>query len=333
MRQSNSTLIYSGQSFIRSAATLSLLLLTSLSGFANDTAGENATLQEAATPSSAPSIVERSPLPSQQIEMISLAAALDPSEVIWLNDKAAAIKEDKEEIEGIEVIEAIEAIEGAAEESKKTASNEKEQQGEAQFIGLYRPALQPAQMAVILMPDSIHKLAQNSLMRQLYTELPMTGWSTLHIGLPDISGATEDANTAEDKNEILAASRMATSIQFLFDKGIQSTALVAENYSVQRAISAAITQADATSGLVLWRVEKKQLPLSQLKALAESQITVLDVVNHDISAAEKAERMRKFHLAGFSQNYRLITSPQGKAGIKHTQRRVRDWLETRFKKF
>ena len=94
-----------------------------------------------------------------------------------------------------------------------------------------------------------------------------------------------------------------------------------------------LTQADATSGLVLWRVEKQQLPLSQLKALAESQITVLDVVNHDISAAAKAERMRKFHLAGFSQNYRLITSPQGEAGIKHTQRRVRDWLETRFKKF
>jgi len=212
-------------------------------------------------------------------------------------------------------------------------SNEDDQESHARFISLYRPALQPAQMAVILMPDSIHKLAQKSLMRQLYTELPMTGWSTLHIGLPEISGATEAANTAEDKNEILAASRIATSIQFLFDKGIRSTALVAENYSAQRAISASITQADATSGLVLWRVEKQQLPLSQLKALAESQITVLDVVNHDISAAEKAERKRKFHLAGFSKNYRLITSPQGKAGIKHTQRRVRDWLETRFKKF
>ena len=191
-------------------------------------------------------------------------------------------------------------------------------------------------MAVILMPDSIHKLAQKSLMRELYSELPMTGWSTLHIGLPEISGATEEFEAdsiAEDKNEILAASRIATSIEFLFDKGIRSTALVAENYSAQRAISASITQADATSGLVLWRVEKQQLPLSQLKALAESQITVLDVVNHDISAAEKAERMRKFHLAGFSQNYRLITSPQGEAGIKHTQRRVRDWLETRFKRF
>ena len=209
-------------------------------------------------------------------------------------------------------------------------------ESEAQFISLYRPALQPAQMAVILMPDGIHKLAQKSLMRQLYTELPMSGWSTLHIGLPEISISTEALetdNSVEDKNETLAASRIATSIQFLFDKGIRSTALVAESYSVQRAISAAITQADATSGLVLWRVEKQQLPLSQLKALAESQITVLDVVNHDISAAEKAERMRKFHLAGFSKNYRLITSPQGMAGIKHTQRRVRDWLETRFKKF
>ncbi len=328
MRQSNSTLIHSGHSFIRSVVTLSLLLLTSLSCLANDTTGEDATSQEAATPSMATSIVERSALPSQQIEMISLAAALDPSEVIWLNEVIAITEVAKENKE--------ESTEGATEESKEVVSSEDELESQARFISLYRPALQPAQMAVILMPDSIHKLAQKSLMRELYSELPMTGWSTLHIGLPEISGATEEFEAdsiAEDKNEILAASRIATSIEFLFDKGIRSTALVAENYSAQRAISASITQADATSGLVLWRVEKQQLPLSQLKALAESQITVLDVVNHDISAAEKAERMRKFHLAGFSQNYRLITSPQGEAGIKHTQRRVRDWLETRFKKF
>jgi len=328
MRQSNSTLIHSGHSFIRSVVTLSLLLLTSLSCLANDTTGEDATSQEAATPSMATSIVERSALPSQQIEMISLAAALDPSEVIWLNEVIAITEVAKEN--------KAESTEGATEESKEVVSSEDEQESQARFISLYRPALQPAQMAVILMPDSIHKLAQKSLMRELYSELPMTGWSTLHIGLPEISGATEEFEAdsiAEDKNEILAASRIATSIEFLFDKGIRSTALVAENYSAQRAISASITQADATSGLVLWRVEKQQLPLSQLKALAESQITVLDVVNHDISAAEKAERMRKFHLAGFSQNYRLITSPQGEAGIKHTQRRVRDWLETRFKRF
>ena len=328
MRQSNSTLIHSGHSFIRSVVTLSLLLLTSLSCLANDTTGEDATSQEAATPSMATSIVERSALPSQQIEMISLAAALDPSEVIWLNEVIAITEVAKENKE--------ESTEGATEESKDVVSSEDELESQARFISLYRPALQPAQMAVILMPDSIHKLAQKSLMRELYSELPMTGWSTLHIGLPEISGATEEFEAdsiAEDKNEILAASRIATSIEFLFDKGIRSTALVAENYSAQRAISASITQADATSGLVLWRVEKQQLPLSQLKALAESQITVLDVVNHDISAAEKAERMRKFHLAGFSQNYRLITSPQGEAGIKHTQRRVRDWLETRFKRF
>ena len=308
--------------------TLSLLLLTSLSCLANDTTGEDATSQEAATPSMATSIVERSALPSQQIEMISLAAALDPSEVIWLNEVIAITEVAKGNKE--------ESTEGATEESKEVVSSEDELESQARFISLYRPALQPAQMAVILMPDSIHKLAQKSLMRELYSELPMTGWSTLHIGLPEISGATEEFEAdsiAEDKNEILAASRIATSIEFLFDKGIRSTALVAENYSAQRAISASITQADATSGLVLWRVEKQQLPLSQLKALAESQITVLDVVNHDISAAEKAERMRKFHLAGFSQNYRLITSPQGEAGIKHTQRRVRDWLETRFKRF
>ena len=328
MRQSNSTLIHSGHSFIRSVVTLSLLLLTSLSCLANDTTSEEASLKEAATPSMATSIVERSALPSQQIEMISLAAALDPSEVIWLNEVIAITEVAKEN--------KAESTEGATEESKEVVSSEDEQESQARFISLYRPALQPAQMAVILMPDSIHKLAQKSLMRELYSELPMTGWSTLHIGLPEISGATEEFEAdsiAEDKNEILAASRIATSIEFLFDKGIRSTALVAENYSAQRAISASITQADATSGLVLWRVEKQQLPLSQLKALAESQITVLDVVNHDISAAEKAERMRKFHLAGFSQNYRLITSPQGEAGIKHTQRRVRDWLETRFKKF
>ena len=310
MRQSNSTLIYSAYLFIKPLITLSLFLLASLSSIANDTAGENAPPSEAADAANGISELERSALPPQQQHMSTLAAALDPSEVVWLN-------------EGLKVI--------STEEDK-----DKTEQDDERFISLYRPALQPAQMAVILMPDSIHKLAQKSLMRQLYTELPMTGWSTLHVGLPEVSNATEvfeATESIEDKNEKVAASRIATSIEFLFDKGIRSTALVAENYSARRAIAASITQADATSGLVLWRVEKQQLPLSQLKALAESQITVLDVVNHDISAAEKAERIRKFHLSGFAQNYRLITSPQGEAGIKHTQRRVRDWLETRFKKF
>jgi len=329
MQQSNSTLIYSAYLSAclsacppaclpkKSLVTLSLLLLTSLSSLANDTAGENASILETATTdsSNATSVLERTALPPQQIHMSSLAAALDPSEIVWLND----VQEEQNQKE-------------QSEENTK-ALNE---QDDERFISLYRPALQPAQMAVILMPDSIHKLAQKGLMRQLYTELPMTGWSTLHIGLPEVSNATEifeAEESTEDKNETVAASRIATSIQFLLDKGIRSTALVAENYSAQRAITASITQADATSGLVLWRVEKAQLPLSQLQALAKSQITVLDIVNHDIGKSEKAERIRKFHLAGFAQNYRLITTPQGEAGIKHTERRVRDWLETRFKKF
>lgn len=276
MSQSNSILIYSAIHLI--------LLLASLTAAANEMATEAELHDETGDAL----ILERTSVPPQQNHMISLAAALDPNEIIWLNE------------------------------------------GEKTFITLYRPALQAAQMAVVLMPDSIHKLAQRSLMRQLYIELPMTGWSTLHISLPKSVEKTETPNEAQ---EALAAERIATSIGFLLDKGVRSVALVAENHSAQRAIQASITQADATSGLVLWRVDRHGLSLPQLKALAQSQITVLDVVDHGISATEKAERVRQFNLAGFAQNYRLITSPQGSAGIDHTQRRVRDWLETRFKKF
>ena len=308
MPQSNSTLIYpasypasSGRQSILAVIALSLLLLTSPIVLAegstnseitnNQTANqttnnaiEDVTPTTAASTDSEASALERSGLPPQQNHMSTLAAALDPSEVVWLAED------------------------------------------EQRFISLYRPALQPAQMAVILMPDSIHKLAKQSLMRELYTELPLTDWSTLHISLPEVT------ESSLEENEILAAARIATSINFLFSKNIRSTALIAENLSAQRAITASINQADATSGLVLWRVEDNQLSQPQLTALAQSQITVLDVVDHGISAAEKNNRKRKFYLAGFTKNYRLITSPKGTAGITHTQRRVRDWLEKRFRK-
>ena len=317
MPQSNSTLIYSAT--IRSTATcialslsLCLLLATSLAVVAEETApnpesgaaeeqavnnankdASNETSKDADlttetteidTNNQASPAAQNGFLP-QQNHMHALAAALDPSEAVWLDE------------------------------------------GEKRFISLYRPALQPAQMAIILMPDSIHKLAKQSLMRALYTELPNTDWSTLHISLPEVT-----ENPTEDE-ALLAAARIATSIDFLLNKGIRSTALVAENHSAQRAIAASISQADATSGLVLWRVAPEQLTTTQLTALAQSQITVLDVVDHGISASEKIERTRKFYLAGFGKNYRLITSPKGEAGIKHTQQRVRDWLEKRFKKF
>ncbi len=311
MPQSNSTLIYSASSSCPSMSAviaLSLLLFANSIVLAEGSANGGTTSNEATnnqatnnqttknstnnankaiTPASTDpeaSALERSGLPPQQNHMSTLAAALDPSEVVWLAED------------------------------------------EQRFISLYRPALQPAQMAVILMPDSIHKLAKQSLMRELYTELPLTDWSTLHISLPEVT-----ENTLEE-NETLAAARIATSINFLFSKNIRSTALIAENLSAQRAITASINQADATSGLVLWRVEDNQLSQPQLTALAQSQITVLDVVDHGISAAEKNNRKRKFYLAGFTKNYRLITSPKGTAGITHTQRRVRDWLEKRFRK-
>jgi len=304
MPQSNSTLIYpasSDRQSIPAVIALCLLLLTSPIVFAEgSTNGEmtnNQTTDQttnnaiedvmpttAASTDPEASALERSGLPPQQNHMGTLAAALDPSEVLWLAED------------------------------------------EQRFISLYRPALQPAQMAVILMPDSIHKLAKQSLMRELYTELPLTDWSTLHISLPEVT-----ENSLEE-NETLAAARIATSINFLFSKNIRSTTLIAENLTAQRAITASINQADATSGLVLWRVEDNQLSHSHLTALAQSQITVLDVVDHGISAAEKNNRKRKFYLAGFTKNYRLITSPKGTAGITHTQRRVRDWLEKRFRK-
>ena len=318
MPQSNSTLIYSAifsarscSQFMLAVIALSVLLLTSAIVFAegsvnnsaNNPANGETTNSKAANQTANSStnnpIDGTAPITSTESEALDLKRNGLPPQQNHMSSLAAALAPN-------------EAVWLAEDEER--------------FISLYRPALQPAQMAVILMPDSIHKFAKQSLMRELYTELPLTDWSTLHISLPEV---TENPTEAD---ETLAAARIATSIEFLFSNNIRSTALVAENLSAQRAITAAINQADATSGLVLWRVESNQLSPPQLTALAKSQITVLDVVDHGISALEKNNRKRKFYLAGFTKNYRLITSPKGSAGITHTQRRIRDWLETRFRK-
>ncbi len=54
------------------------------------------------------------------------------------------------------------------------------------FLSLFRPAIRPIQMAIILLPDSPDKISKNNLMRQLYFDLPERGWSTMSIILPPV---------------------------------------------------------------------------------------------------------------------------------------------------
>lgn len=238
------------------------------------------------------------------------------------------------------------------------------------FIALYRPALKPSQMAVILLPDSLHKIVQHNILRELYTELPEKDWSTLHIALPaliekpamaaDINEETDiDANTAPadstnseqgetaqdkaveegsfaDREKALeesALERIGLGAKFLLENDAKAITLVAENLTAEWAITAAIQQKDNTSGLVLWQVDDAQLDEKLLKELAESRITLLDIVDQNMQSKAKAQRIRRFKMAGFEDDYRLITSPYGRAGIEQSQRRIGQWLETGFQKY
>lgn len=264
----------------------------------------------------------------QQLQMQELAAKLNPSELFWLGEN------------------------------------------DDTFIALYRPALKPSQMAVILLPDSLHKLVQQNVLKTLYTELPEKGWSTLHIALPttlekptltvDVNkdsepnaetSAEDTANTKQDEAienppvkedtfadrkkavDRAALKRIGSGINFLLEKDAKAITLVAENLSAPWSIATAIQEKDRISGLVLWQVNDAQFDQELLKELSDSRITILDIVDQSVPAEAKAQRIRRFKLAGFEDDYRQITSPYGPIGIEHSQRRVRQWLETGFQKY
>lgn len=333
MRHSYSTLIHrlniwpaivllSG-TFIFLTAALTIVFITTALATAPAYAEEDAAESEAEDVQP-----ETATIDPQYLQMQAFAKQLDPAELSWLGDDDKA------------------------------------------FIALYRPALKPSQMAVVLLPDSLHKLVQYNILRELYTELPEKDWSTLHIALPaliekpamaaDINEVTDvDSNTAPadntnseeaetaqdeaveessfaDREKALGESALARidlGTKFLLENDAKAITLVAENLTAKWAITAAIQQKDNTSGLVLWQVDDAQLDEKLLKELAESRITLLDIVDQNMHSKAKAQRIRRFKMAGFEDDYRLITSPYGRAGIEQSQRRIRQWLETGFQKY
>ena len=331
MRHCNSTLIHRlglRANINRLFTMLCIVLFSAISGQqlnAQETSTE--TGAEAGTNNGAEATSQR--LSPENTQMTELAALLEPADLLWLGE------------------------------------------AEQRFISLYRPALTPSQMALVLLPDSPYKLSQHNFMTALYHQLPEHGWSTLNIAIPEItipapqfnasanspadeSGAAdasaeastegnagddaennqnEDAGKPKANRAETTLSRIDLSTAFLKSNDIKAAALVAENHSGQLAIAAAIAQKDFASGLVLWKVDAEQLDKDQLKQLLDSRITILDIVDYQISAAEKAQRIRLFKMAGFNDDYRLIVSPAGRAGIAHSQQRVRHWLETSFQKY
>lgn len=236
--------------------------------------------------------------------------------------------------------------------------------GEQGFISLYRPALKPSQMAILLMPDRLHSMAQHNLLSELYQALPEHGWSTYYLAMPahvdnliatteqnSADGSTQDSVEASTENSAdksankqtttshteqrkeIALARIASSINYLTEKEIRAVAFVVENLNATIAVEAAIQQADTTSALVLWHVDAKQLDSDLLEKLLERRMSILDIVDHKLSPTDKKQRIRRFKLAGFDKDYKLVTAPHGNAGISHSQQRIRHWLETGFQKY
>lgn len=215
--------------------------------------------------------------------------------------------------------------------------------GEQTFISLHRPAIEPSQMALILLANSPADMAKVNFLSEIYYGLPEFGWSTLLMPMPvqqektftTRSAAETDGEAENEKDATLqtALMRLEKSIEFLVEKERRAVALVADNLNVSAAVEVATNEGDRASAMVLWRVETQQLDRAKLKALLDTRISILDIVDHSISEAEKKQRMRIFRLAGYSNDYRLITTPLGQPGIAHSVRRIRHWLETNFQKY
>ena len=171
------------------------------------------------------------------------------------------------------------------------------------FLGLARPALEPTQMALLLLSDKTDALKHPNRLKQLYRDLPDHGWSTLHTSLPsllgkptpipprafgaggkintDTSGAQDgDDKTDENSDADLdtedslakqAAKRIEISHQYLRDN-FQSAAvtLIATDGTAEQAIAAAIAEQAFVSGLVLLNVDRDKLDAKQLSALVKA---------------------------------------------------------------
>lgn len=258
--------------------TSSLVLWLALSSQLGWAAGNNAA-----------SAANRDGQRSDDLTMQALAAAAEPTEVVWLETV------------------------------------------DQPFLSLYRPAVDAAQMAIILLPGQLHHMADGGLLQTLYRELPIAGWSALQVALPaqlnqHVNGLDNDARHQR------AINRTNQAVSHMMAQGAGSTALIAGNLSAQVAIDIAIARSEITSGLVLCQLDQLPLSSDKLQQLARSQITLLDILPVGLTEQDKINRRRQFQLAGFGQNYRQITAPDGRASIRYNSRRIQEWVATEFLK-
>lgn len=268
-------------------------------------------------------VTERSQLPGQIDLMNVLAEGLPKEELLWLGEN------------------------------------------DEKFISLYRPAHQPAQMSIVLLAANDHQLLHAKMLRQIYLDLPDQDWSTLTVLLPppnpiaipkrptkseavslsaespESTDQTAKANSppptaVDESNSIdfdeLAAQRINLAIQHFTNNGSRSVTLFSSNASAKRAIKSAISNTENTSGLIFWKVSAMQFDAEQLKALMESRVTVLDIIDSSVSPRDRKNRLRLFKMAGFELDYRLIEAPPGDANVESISRRVRHWLNNNFAK-
>tara|TARA_B100000767_G_scaffold159029_2_gene149239 strand:+ start:5510 stop:6385 length:876 start_codon:yes stop_codon:yes gene_type:complete len=199
------------------------------------------------------------------------------------------------------------------------------------FLNLYRPAINATQMAIILLPGQLSHMADGGLLKTLYNELPHSGWSCLLAALP-VQNRTQNDQLKNDERHQEGLQRADQAIDYAMADGAGSTTLIADRLSVQIAIETAIARSDITSGLVLWQLHSSQLPREKLQQLAQSQITLLDILPSGLSRHDKINRQRQFQLAGFGKNYRQFSPPSGEAAIRYSSRRIREWAASEFKK-
>ena len=74
-------------------------------------------------------------------------------------------------------------------------------EGEDQHLALYRPALNPAQMGVILLAESPQQWLHSPVIKQIYLDLPNHDWSTLSLFLPPPPTPMLPARSSNDKQK------------------------------------------------------------------------------------------------------------------------------------
>jgi len=226
-------------------------------------------------------------------------------------------------------------------------------EGDAQFIGFFRPAIKPAGIGVAILANSNYPSLNDDLFMLSYQMLADYGWSTLRMMLPEIQTQAQVKAAPEKsatKSELAVDSEAANSAQapnakephnevdsrvnlavkhLLANDNRFAVLLTGTNFSTQ-AFNHAQKNSRTVRGIALWQVNSEILNKETLKALSATNFQIIDIVANTHDAKWINERKRAFALAGFSDNYLLIQSPTHGIGTLHASRRIRYWLETRF---